>query len=215
MSAIDNAVAAPTRKMCFVIMPFGSPFDRYYQNIYVPAIRASGFEPVRADDVFRPSPIITDIWNYTQDSSVALADVTGRNANVFYELGLAHASGKPVVIVTSDLEDVPFDLKHLRILCYDKNVEDWGVRLGYDIRSALEETANDPGSALPFMVPVDAAGESTLSTRQRSIRGVWIGHGKDTYVEHEGDLIEMEMEFDFSFNRRQIVGRAVVSLKAS
>ena len=53
------------------------------------------------------------VWRFTRQSLVVLGDVTGKNPNVFYELGLAHASGKPVVIVTNSLEDVPFDLKGL------------------------------------------------------------------------------------------------------
>ena len=67
-----------------------------------------------------------DIWDYTQRAKILLADLTGKNANVFYELGLAHAAGKPVILVTGSIDDVPFDLRALRVIEYDKNAPDWG-----------------------------------------------------------------------------------------
>src|ERR1700694_6203713 len=91
---------------CFVIMPFGSPFDRYFKNIFVPAIEDAGLRIFRGDSIFMPSAIMPDIWRRLNDAKVLVADLTGRNPNVFYELGLAHAMQKPVVLVTSNLDDV-------------------------------------------------------------------------------------------------------------
>ncbi len=76
---------------CFVITPFGLPFDRYYKNIFVPAIEEAGLRPVRGDSIFLPSAIMQDIWRLLSDAKILIADMTGRNPNVFYELGLAHA----------------------------------------------------------------------------------------------------------------------------
>jgi hypothetical protein len=63
----------------------------YNEELYKPAIESLDFRPKRADDLFRPSPIIKDIWEYINKSKILLADITGLNANVIYELGLAHA----------------------------------------------------------------------------------------------------------------------------
>ena len=71
------------RDTCFTIMPFGGWFDSYYEAIYVPAIRDAGLEPCRADDLYRPSTIIHDIWSYTQSAKLVLADLSDKNANVF------------------------------------------------------------------------------------------------------------------------------------
>jgi hypothetical protein len=79
---------------------------------------------------------------------VLVADLTGRNPNVFYELGLAHAMQKPVILVADNLNDVPFDLRGLRVLSYDKNNEDWGVELRRTIAAALKETLSDPMRAI-------------------------------------------------------------------
>jgi hypothetical protein len=134
---------------CFVIMPFGQPFERYYLNIFVPAITAVGLKPLRADSIFAPSTIMADVWRYTRQAIVVLADVTGKNPNVFYELGLAHAAGKPVVVVTNSLEDVPFDLKGLRVIEYDKQNEAWGTILKESITAAMKATLDDPERAVP------------------------------------------------------------------
>src|ERR1700730_5134373 len=133
-----------TVRSCFVIMPFGPPFDRYYRRIFIPAIEAAGLAPMRTDSIFSPNTIMADVWRCTKAAAVALADVTGKNPNVFYELGLAHAVGKPVVIITNDLDDVPFDLKGLRIIEYNKDDEDWGETLKATITAALRATTGDP-----------------------------------------------------------------------
>jgi hypothetical protein len=104
---------------CFVMMPFGPWFDRYYQEIYAPAIREAGFEPVRADELFTTGSVVEQIWDQIEKAKLLLADLSGKNANVFYELGLAHAARKPVVFTSSNTEDVPFDLRHLRVIVYD------------------------------------------------------------------------------------------------
>src|SRR5687767_13683863 len=77
----------PEKDICFVIMPFGGWLDDYYTDIYCPAIKAAGLAPHRADDLFRPSTIVNDIWAYTKKARLVLADLSGKNPNVFYELG--------------------------------------------------------------------------------------------------------------------------------
>ena len=104
---------------CFVMMPFGQWFDQYYQEIYSPAIKEAGFEPLRADELFSTGTVVEQIWEQVEKAPVLLADLTGKNANVFYELGLAHAAKKPVDVLTAEtIDDVPFDLRHLRIIIY-------------------------------------------------------------------------------------------------
>jgi hypothetical protein len=98
---------------CFVMMPFGEWFDRYYQEIYVPAIKEAGFETVRADELFTTGSVVEQIWEQIEKSKLLIADLTGKNPNVFYELGLSHAAKKPVVFTASEVGDVPFDLRHL------------------------------------------------------------------------------------------------------
>ena len=146
---ISSKKAQESKPKCFVIMPFGGWFDKYYFEIYVPAIEAAGFEAKRADDLYRPGNIVNDIWNYTKEAKVILADLTNKNPNVFYELGLAHAITKPAVLITATIEDVPFDLRSLRVIEYDKNYAKWGEILQDKITKSLTETFQNPEEAIP------------------------------------------------------------------
>src|SRR4051794_25970671 len=122
---------------CFVLSPFKEPFDSYFSKIIKPAVEANGFYAVRGDSLFRPATIMDDIWSGIQSAKLLVAELTERNANVFYELGLAHAISKPVILISQSMEDVPFDLRAIRVLIYDKDVPDWGLRLRKAISIAL------------------------------------------------------------------------------
>lgn len=123
---------------CFVVMPFGGPFDEIYHRIYQPAIKKAGLEPLRADDIYDNQPIMQDIKQSIQNATLVLADVTGRNANVNYELGIAHGLDKEVIIVTSNQSDVPSDYRHLRYLSYNPTGIDWSQKLSEDLSRTLK-----------------------------------------------------------------------------
>ena len=113
--------------LCFVLMPFQPPFDRLYEEVLSPVVKDAGLEPLRADQIFSPTPI---------------ADVTGRNHNVFYELGLAHTVGKPVIILTQSGEDIPVDLAYIRYFTYRDDAG--GLKqLRIDLTSAIEAVLDD------------------------------------------------------------------------
>ena len=134
---------------CFVMMPFGEWFDRYYQDIYTPAIKEAGFEPIRADELFTTGSVVEQIWEQIQKAKVLLADLSGKNANVFYELGLAHAAKKPVVFTSSSVDDVPFDLRHLRVIIYDTREPEWASRLRKSISDYLRNAMKEPEKSIP------------------------------------------------------------------
>jgi hypothetical protein len=134
---------------CFVMMPFGAWFDRYYQEIYAPAIKEAGFEPIRADELFTTGSVVEQIWEQIHKAKVLLADLSGKNANVFYELGLAHAAKKPVVFTSAVVEDVPFDLRHLRVIIYDIREPEWAPRLRKSIADYLRNAMKEPEKSIP------------------------------------------------------------------
>lgn len=104
---------------CFYLCPFREPFNTIYTDHVIPAVQEVDFSIERADDIFGTQPIIEDIWEAINAAAIILADVTGRNPNVMYEVGIAHTVGKPVVLITQAMDDVPFDLKHYRCITYD------------------------------------------------------------------------------------------------
>ncbi|MFZ3065465.1 MAG: hypothetical protein WA277_09305 [Nitrospirota bacterium] len=134
---------------CFVMMPFGQWNDVYYKEIYVPAIKEAGFEPVRGDEIFSSGSVVEQIWEQIDKAKVLLADLTGKNPNVFYELGLAHAASKPVVFTSGLLEDVPFDLRHLRVIVYEVREPNWNAKLKSSITAYLKSAKTDPAKSIP------------------------------------------------------------------
>jgi hypothetical protein len=72
----------------------------------------------RADDIFDTRPIMQSIWDCVLESGIIVADLTGKNPNVFYEAGLADTLGKKIIFMSQSIEDVPFDLRHRRVILY-------------------------------------------------------------------------------------------------
>ena len=137
------------QQSCFVAMPFGGVWDAYYQEIYAPAIQLAKLRPERADDVFRAGSILQDIVALLSRAAVVLVDVTDNNRNVHYELGLAHALGKPTVLISPVETPLFFDIGQERMLTYDKNDAFWGTRLKGAVVKALVETTAAPETAIP------------------------------------------------------------------
>lgn len=134
---------------CFVMMPFASPIGDYYSKIYEPAIRKAGLRPVRADsEIFGTGKVIEQVWAGIHSAKVLVAELTGRNPNVFYELGLAHALQKPVVLISANNDDVPFDLKHIRVIYYDVLDPFWGTKLLDKVAENILSAIRNPEEAL-------------------------------------------------------------------
>ncbi len=104
---------------CFYLCPFSEPFNTIYSDHVVPAVKSQDVTIERSDEIFGTQPIIEDIWEGINSASLIIADVTNRNPNVMYEIGMAHTVGKPVIIITQSIDDVPFDLKHYRCIIYE------------------------------------------------------------------------------------------------
>ncbi len=105
-----------------VMMPFGAAFSPIYEAIQGAATEV-GLLCRRADEIWETPAIIQDIVNLIDKSFIVVCDCTGRNANVFYEIGIAHTLGREVVLITQVDADVPFDLRHLRYVKYLDNEE--------------------------------------------------------------------------------------------
>ncbi len=92
---------------------------RKVSNLFIhKTLTDEGFEVSRADNINNQQSILHDIVGAIVESDIIVADLTGSNANVFYELGVAHTFNKPVILLTQDINDVPFDLCPYRLLIY-------------------------------------------------------------------------------------------------
>jgi hypothetical protein len=149
LKKISKGVKIEEGDTCFVMMPFAEPIGGYYKSIYETAITKAGLRPIRADDdIFATGKIIDQVWAGITAARVLVAELTGRNPNVFYELGLAHALSKPVVLVSSNQNDVPFDLKHIRVIYYDMHDPFWGDKLIAKVSENIVSALKNPGEAL-------------------------------------------------------------------
>jgi hypothetical protein len=135
--------------ICFVMQPYAPPLGDYYEKIYKPAIQKAGMQPVRADaEIFGTGKIMDQVWEGINAAKVLVAELTSRNPNVFYELGLSHALRKPVVLISSNENDVPFDLKHIRVIYYDVNDPYWGQKLLDKVAENILSAIKNPEEAL-------------------------------------------------------------------
>ncbi len=114
--------------LCFVLMPFGKKmdaagrvtnFDSVYAKIIAPAVERSGLEPIRADEEKIGGTIHKPMFERLMLCHYAVADITGANPNVFYELGIRHAMRpRSTVIVFAEGTVLPFDIALVRGLAY-------------------------------------------------------------------------------------------------
>lgn len=149
LKKLGRAASVAAGDSCFVMQPFAVPLGDYYEKVYKPAIEKAGLKPVRADaDIFGTGKIMDQVWEGINTAKVLVAELTSRNPNVFYELGLAHALKKPVVLVSSREEDVPFDLHHIRVIYYDVNDPFWGVKLIEKVAENILSALNNPDEAI-------------------------------------------------------------------
>ena len=107
--------------LCFVLMPFTIEMTPIYDDHIKSVVKTIGLTSLRADEIVGVNSIIQDIWEKINRARFLIADLTGKNANVFYEVGIAHALGKDVILLTQNINDVPFDLKHWRCIVYAYN----------------------------------------------------------------------------------------------
>lgn len=147
--AIAPRVPVADGTVCFVMQPFDGTLGTYYESIFKPAIQQAGLTPLRADDdIFATGKIIDQVWRGIRQATVLVAELTSKNPNVFYELGLAHALQKPVVLVSSNEDDVPFDLRHIRVILYDQADPFWGQKLIDKIADNITQALTNPEEAI-------------------------------------------------------------------
>ena len=107
-------------ELVFVIMPFGEKFDLVYECIEKSVTQAQ-LKCVRADKEVFSGIIMDKIRENIARAGIIIAELSEQNPNVFYELGLVHAWNKKVIMITQNIRNIPFDLKHWRMVIYDRS----------------------------------------------------------------------------------------------
>ena len=115
---MSTTTAKDDRPLAFVIMPFGEGFDEIYALFFAETLEEAGYRVERADNSKNAQSILKDIVTSLSTCRLVVADLSDSNPNVYYELGLAHAFRRPVVMLTQSLDDLPFDLRPYRVISY-------------------------------------------------------------------------------------------------
>lgn len=129
------------RPFVFVIMPFHEDFRDAYEFGIKPACVDAGAECERVDEQIFLQNILERIYGQIRKADIVIAEMTGRNANVFYETGYAHGIAKPVILVTQSADDIPFDLKHYPHVVYGKSIATLKRELEKKVRWLVEHPA--------------------------------------------------------------------------
>jgi len=140
---------ATLRPRAFVVMQFTEPYNSLWEEVIKPVAGKVGFDAYRSDDVFGPGVVLQDIVRGISTSQAIIAEVTPSNANVYYELGYAHAVGTPTILLAEQPHEgratLPFDISGFRCIFYDdairgkRKVE---VALERHLRNILDRSDN-------------------------------------------------------------------------
>lgn len=126
----------------FVVMPFSPEIRIVYDRAICEACHLARVSVGRADTSVLSRHILEEIWSSIRDCKIVIADCTGGNPNVFYEIGIAHTLGKPTILTTPLMEEVPFDLRAFRCLNYQMD-EEGLLHLRAELAALVEATMLD------------------------------------------------------------------------
>ena len=146
---------ATKKKDCFIIMPIADTdaypsghFKHVYENIVSPACEMAGYHAVRADDVKATNLIHLDILRKLIEAPISICDLSSRNPNVLFELGIRQAFDRPVVLIQEAGTPKIFDIAPLRYLEYSKDMRYHDVlKSQNELKDAIEATVAAGGEA--------------------------------------------------------------------
>lgn len=135
-------------KTCFAIMPIADHpdytqghFTRVYNHLIKPACEKAGYKVIRADDAKASHMIMFDILKNIVECDMAICDLSSKNANVFYELGLRQAFNKKTILITDSITNTPFDITGFRYVKYSESLRvDTVMSDVLEISAMLQET---------------------------------------------------------------------------
>lgn len=143
----------------FVILPFEEEFEELYEQKIAPIIEEKGYDINKADSMASQRAIIEDIINGITNADLVVADLTGTNPNVFYELGIAHGLGVPTILIAQDIGELPFDLSAYKTIEYSLLFSEIG-EFEQELSNVVE---NHSSGNIEFGSPVSDYGNVEIS----------------------------------------------------
>ena len=168
-------MADTNEKICFVIAPIGETgsdirerSDQVLKHIIRPVVKFCGYKAVRADEIAEPGMITNQIIRHVIDDPLVIADLTGQNANVFYELAIRHATRKPLVQIINKVEDIPFDVGSMRTISVDHQNLDSVEKAKTEIKKQIQSLEKNSSSLeSPISVALEGRSIDEIKTRDQ------------------------------------------------
>ncbi|EMG36769.1 hypothetical protein PCS_02465 [Desulfocurvibacter africanus PCS] len=173
----STVLAEAIKPTCFIIMPISDPqgyeeghFKRVYEHIIKPACEHIGFTALRADDILKTNLIVLDVVKQIIESEMAICDLSAKNPNVLYELGIRQAFNKPVLLIKDDTTDRIFDIQGLRDAEYKKSLRVDAVSASIQaVSQALKETYDARDSNVNSFVPLLGIQQAVIPDKDKKI----------------------------------------------
>lgn len=150
----------------FVIMPFSKDFDDVYNLGIKETAKERGVNAFRLDEQLFEEGMLERIYKEIQESDFIIADLSDKNPNVFYELGFAHALDKLCLLVTNNVDNIPFDLKHKRHIVYGTSINYLKKQLSSNIEWAVNEIQNRKNNPFKITLRTDGILNNTSQTSE-------------------------------------------------
>lgn len=153
------------KPFCFVLMPFDASFNDIYEFGIKGACADAGLYCERVDEQVFFGSMLERIYSQISRADLLVADMTGKNPNVFYEVGYAHALGKNVILLTSVAQDIPFDLKHFPHIVYGTEIKTLRSSLARNLKHLASETPtrNDTQIGLDIFLKSERLGDGNVT----------------------------------------------------
>lgn len=192
------------KPFAFVLMPFAKQFDDIYKLGIKELCQDMDVVAERVDEQHFTDLILERIHRQIENADIIIAEMTGQNPNVFYEVGYAHAKGKLCALITQSASDIPFDLKQYTHIIYDGSVTDLRDKLTPKIDWLKSEVEKNKRQQLSISYSVGSGflrdrqykhtGEFDLNitirnetdTRSPEIEGYYITTSRDWKLETQG-----------------------------
>ena len=148
-------------KQCFVVSPIGKESSEVRERanimleyIILPAVKTLGYEAVRADQLAQPGDINDTVIRLLNEAPMVIANLTGQNPNVYYEMAIRHTLGKPLVLIAEKGTELPFDIRMLRTIMVDTTSPASVEEAKNQIKAQVKAYEENPGK---FLNPVTKA----------------------------------------------------------
>lgn len=106
----------------FVLIPHNEEFDDLFYHFIKPALETHGLTVLKADNIFKPGNILSQVWAQIRTAEVIIADVSGQNSNVIFEIGLCYGIQRCPILLTRDPSELPFNIRNLRYIQYENSI---------------------------------------------------------------------------------------------